>query len=343
MNGKPVILTGIRSNNELTLGNYLGAILPMINLQKKYAKKYQINFFVPDLHSFISPIDFSSLYKNTLNNIKTLVASGLDISEDCYIYRQSRISAHSELAWILDCFVYVGELNRMIQFKEKSKGKGKVSVGLFNYPVLMAADILLYDAVYVPVGEDQRQHLELSRDIAIRINHQFNKEIFTIPKPWKEQLEFENLNAGLRIRSLKNPEKKMSKSISDPNGTILLNDGPDKAAKKIISATTDSLNSINYDYERQPGITNLLQIYALLSGQPLNKAIDKWRNESSYGELKKVTADLVANFLYSYQQNLRNVNEPAIISKLEKDENYLREIANAKLITVQKAIGLIKQ
>jgi len=157
---KEVILTGLRANNVLHIGNYLGAILPMVSLQQKLAGQYQMNMFVPDLHSFTTPIDHDDLYENSLDNLKVYVAAGLNLDDrDTYIYRQSYIPAHSELTWILDCFTYFGEMGRMIQFKEKSEGKANVSVGLFNYPVLMAADILLYGARWVPVGDDQRQHV----------------------------------------------------------------------------------------------------------------------------------------------------------------------------------------
>jgi tryptophanyl-tRNA synthetase len=169
---KEVILTGLRANGEFHLGNYLGAILPMVNLQQKHANDYQLNMFVPDLHSFTTLIDHSTLYDQTIQNLKMFLAAGLDINQpNTYIYRQSYIPAHSELTWILDCFSYFGELSRMTQFKDKSEGKDNVSVGLFNYPVLMAADILLYNAKWIPVGEDQRQHVEFARDLSMRINN----------------------------------------------------------------------------------------------------------------------------------------------------------------------------
>src|SRR3989344_6075112 len=173
---KKVILTGLRANNDLHLGNYLGALLPMVELQKKYAGQYQINLFVPDLHSFTTPIDHSQLYKQTLNNVKIFTAAGLNINhEDVYLYRQSFVPAHSELAWILNCFTGFGEFGRMAEFKDKSArlGVDHIGVGQFDYPALMAADILLYGAIYVPVGDDQRQHIEYTRNIAERLNNTF--------------------------------------------------------------------------------------------------------------------------------------------------------------------------
>ncbi len=340
---KPVVLTGIRSNSELTLGNYIGAIKPLVELQAKHSNDYTINMFVPDLHSFTTPIDHGKLFDNTITNLKSFVASGLELNKsNSYIYRQSRIPAHSELTWILDCFVHVGELNRMTQFKDKSSDNTAVSVGLFNYPVLMAADILLYDALYVPVGEDQRQHLELTRDIAIRINHQFNQQLFTVPKKWEEQLKFVSLTQGLRIRSLKNPDKKMSKSVSDPAGTILLNDDPAKAAAKVTSATTDSLGIIDYDIKTRPGVSNLLQILAFLNKQDLNETIQQWTGKTMYGELKKVTAQSVFNFLTDFQKKLSQIDEATLLNKLAKDEVSMNEVANKKLLEVQKVVGLVK-
>ena len=337
---KPVILTGIRSNGELTLGNYLGAILPLIELQRKHAGEYQVNMFVPDLHSFTTPVEHGELYQNTLDNLKLFVAAGLDIQNaDTYIYRQSFIPAHSELTWILDCFIYMGELSRMTQFKDKSEGKDNVSAGLFNYPALMAADILLYGAKYIPVGEDQRQHIELTRDIAMRMNNKFG-ELFVIPDDWNKQVEFADRTAGVRIRSLRTPEKKMSKSVDDPGGTILLNDNPDEAAKKVMSATTDNEGSIHYDFETQPGVSNLLQISALLDGRPVGDVVKEWEGKSSYGELKGHVAEQVRVTLTDLQAKYANTDEHPILQKLERDEDAMRQTADETLLKVQKAVGL---
>ena len=338
---KPIILTGIRSNGELTLGNYLGAMLPLARLQARHAGEYQVNMFVPDLHSFTTPIDHEDLYANTIRNLKMFIASGLNTTQkDTFIYRQSFIPAHAELTWILDCFVYFGELSRMTQFKEKSENQETVSVGLFNYPVLMAADILLYGAKYVPVGEDQRQHLELVRDLAIRMNHQFSENLFIVPEAWDEQLKFAGLNKGVRIRSLKNPDKKMSKSISDPAGTILLSDDPDEAAKKVMSATTDSIGQINYDFTTQPGISNILQIISLLSERSLDEVLAKWQDSTSYGDLKQEAAGLVRDFLIDFQNKVSQIEESLIDEKLLRDEAAMRQVAEAKLLEVQQMVGL---
>jgi len=337
---KEVILTGLRSNAEFHLGNYLGGILPMVGMQQKHAGQYQLNMFVPDLHSFTTPIDHATLYEQTIQNLKVFVAAGLDINQpDTYIYRQSYIPAHSELTWILDCFAYFGELSRMTEFKDKSDGQANVSVGLFNYPVLMAADILLYGAKWVPVGEDQRQHLELTRDLAMRLNNKFG-ELFVVPEDWQKQLEFIGAERGVRVRSLRKPEKKMSKSIEDPAGTIMLSDNPDEAAKKVMSATTDSVGVINYDWQKQPGVTNLLQILNLLSNSAQDETNAQWQGKSSYGELKQAVAEAVRSFLSDFQVKLAAVDEAQLMRKLEEDEQEASKTADSTLLKVQQAVGL---
>jgi len=337
----PVILTGIRSNEEPTLGNYLGAFVPMVQMQKEFAGAYQINMFVPDLHSFTTPVDHSNLYENTLHNLKYFIASGLNIDDpDTFIYRQSYIPAHSELTWILDCFTYVGEMSRMTQFKDKSSDSNEgVSVGLFNYPVLMAADILLYGAKHIPVGEDQFQHLEITRDIATRFNNKFG-EIFVVPDATKDQMDFIKRDSGLRIRSLTDPTKKMSKSSDDPKSKILLNDTPDAAADKIMGATTDSLGVVNFDWDNQPGITSLLQILALLTGKDQDEVNAEWQGATSYGDLKHAVAEAVKVFLTDFQAKYAEISDEQLIAKLEQSERDLTPIANATLLRAQQAVGL---
>lgn len=338
---RPVILTGVRSNEEPTIANYLGAFLPMVKMQQEKAGDYQVNMFVPDLHSFTTPVDYSSLYRNTLTNLKYFVASGLDLDNpDTFIYRQSYIPAHSELTWILDCFTYVGEMSRMTQFKDKSgEGGESVTMGLFNYPVLMAADILLYNAKYVPVGEDQFQHLEITRDIATRFNNKFG-DIFTVPVDTKAQTEFMGRDTGLRIRSLTDPTKKMSKSSDDDKSKILLADSPEVARKKIMSATTDSVGVINYDFDNQPGVSSLLQILSMLTGRPQDEVNAQWVGQTSYGEFKSAVADAVAAFLTDFQSRLESISDDSLLRKLEHSEAEMTKIANETLLRAQKAVGL---
>ena len=337
---KPVILTGLRANNDLHLGNYLGALLPIVKMQRTHAGEYAINLFVPDLHSFTTPIDHSKLYEQSLNNLRVFVAAGLDLTnEDTFIYRQSYVPAHSELTVILNSFAYMGELSRMTQYKEKGDGKTSVSVGLFDYPVLMAADILLYGAKYVPVGADQTQHVELARDIAIRMNNKFG-ELFELPEAEKEQIAFTDSTERLRIRDLLSPEKKMSKSDESGKGVIFLSDTPDAAAKKIMGATTDSFGSIKYDKIERPGISNLMDILSALTNISINDISTKYQGQTQYGPLKTDVAEAVKTFLTDFQSKRNNVDETSLQSKLESSEKAMNIVANQTLLKVQKAVGL---
>lgn len=339
------ILTGVRVNEEPTLGNFLGAYLPMIRLAAEHGADSHINMFIPDLHSFTTPIDHSKLYRQVINGIKYYIAAGLDAAApNVHIYRQSRVPAHSELCWILDCFTSFGEASRMTQFKEKSSDSNNtfVSVGLFNYPVLMAADILLYDAYHIPLGEDQFQHLELARNVAIRFNHKFQQDVFTVPASEAEQIKFMHLENGLRIRSLTEPQKKMSKSSPNDKSKINLNDRPEAASKKIMSATTDSVGTIRFDMINQPGISNLLQIEALINNRPLQDVISDWTGQTSYGDLKRKVADSVAHFLADFQERLADIDDATVEQILAQGEAYANEVANRKLHQVQRIVGLRK-
>jgi tryptophanyl-tRNA synthetase len=335
---KQHILTGLRSNNDLTIGNYFGALQPILKILKSSdPTKYQVYLFVPDLHSFTTPINHESLYLNTLDNIRTYLGVG-DLLEksNIYLYRQSYVPAHSELTWILDCFASFGELSRMIQFKDKSKNSNS-SVGLFNYPVLMAADILLYKAKYVPVGEDQTQHLEFTRNIAIKFNKRFGN-IFEIPETNLKQAQL--FEKPLRIKDLINPEIKMSKSSTNEKGTIFLKEEPSSAARKIITATTDSDNHIFYDPKNKPGISNLIQIDALLSNQSIDQIVDKWSNQTSYRSFKEELAQKIKEFLEEFQSKINNITDQQILNRLVKDEQIINQEANSTLYEVQKAVGL---
>lgn len=339
---KETILTGLRTNGEFHLGNYIGALKPMLDLVHSKADEFQINLFVPDLHSFTTPIDHSSFLAQTIDNLKLYVAIGFPLDHpNVNLYRQSHIPAHSELTWILSNFTGFGEMSRMVEFKDKAErlDQDRVSVGLFSYPILMAADILLYDAKWVPVGDDQRQHLEFAREISTRLNNQFG-DLFVVPETIAKQQEFIGRSEAPRIRSLKNPEKKMSKSIQDPAGTILLSDDSDTITKKIMSAETDNLGVINFDWKNQPGITNLLIILASVTGQAQNEVNAAWAGKTSYGDLKKEVASEVCKQLGQIQEALTSVDEPGLLSHLSASEAKMNEAANSKLLVVQKAIGL---
>jgi tryptophanyl-tRNA synthetase len=340
---KEVVLTGIRANNDLTIGNYFGAILPTIDMASERSDEFQVNLFVPDLHSFTTPIDHSKLQEQILHNVRLFVAAGLPLDKpDIHVYRQSYVPAHSELTWILDCFTGFGEMNRMTQLKDKSAtvGEDRVSVGLFNYPVLMAADILLYGATYVPVGDDQTQHLEFTRTIAERLNNKFNEELFTIPKAVKQQHAFFGKDQGLRIRDLQDPTKKMSKSDESAKGVIFLGDAPESAHKKVMSATTDSLASISLDWENQPGISNLLQLLSLFTRRSLDDVVSEWQGTTRYGDFKKAVADATHAFLTELQENLVKVEDDFILKELESSEKAMNIQAKETLLKVQKAVGL---
>lgn len=339
---KQVILTGLRANNDLHIGNYLGALLPIVDLATQHAGKYQINLFVPDLHSFTTPIDHSKLYEQIMRNLKLYVAAGLPLDNvDLHIYRQSFVPAHSELTWILDCFTGFGEMSRMTQFKDKTSKlhDDRISVGLFNYPVLMAADILLYGATYVPVGDDQSQHVEFARDIGERMNMKFG-DLFVVPKPVKEQHAFFGKDQGLRIKDLLDPAKKMSKSAETGKGVIFLQDRPEVAKKKIMGATTDSFGRIAYNRAEQPGLANLMELLALMSGRSISDVSKEYVGNTQYGPLKAAVANVVADFLTKFQAKLKQVDSKKLLQKLETSESTMNIQANATLCKVQKAVGL---
>ncbi len=340
---KDVILTGIRANNDLHIGNYFGAMLPIIDMAKNRASDYQVNMFIPDLHSFTTPVEYGqSLHDAILNNARVFAAAGLPFDNDSIsLYRQSYIPAHSELTWILDCFSGIGQLERMTQFKDKSAklGNEQISAGLFNYPVLMAADILLYGAKYVPVGDDQSQHLEFTRDVAERMNSRFG-DLFVVPEPVAKQHEFFGKDQGLRIKDLLDPSKKMSKSDETGSGVIFLSDSPEDAKKKIMRATTDNEACVRYDKERQPGIANLIDILALLRGVAAAEVAAEYEGMEKYGEFKGILADEMVKFLEKFQQNLADVDDAAVRAKLEKSEAAMNIQANETLLRVQKAVGL---
>ena len=340
---REVVLTGLRTNGEYHLGNYIGALMPLLQLLGRRRSQLQINLFAPDLHSFTTPVDFAGLYEQTMANLRLFVAAGLPLDDEhVNLYRQSHIPAHSELTWILSNFAAFGDLSRMIEFKEKAArlGDEKVGGGLFIYPVLMAADILLYDARWVPVGDDQRQHLEFCRRLAQTFNGRAGKEMFVVPATFKEQQAWLKRPEAPRIRSLRWPEKKMSKSVDDEKGTILLSDTAEAASAKIMAATTDNLARINYDWQQQAGVTNLLTILAALSGSDQSEVNRRWSGKEDYRALKLAAAEEVGRFLKDIQASLAGVSQPSLVAHLEEREEKLGRQAEQKLALVQRAVGL---
>lgn len=338
---KPVILTGIRANNDLHIGNYFGAMRPIIEMATSRIDEFDVNFFIPDLHSITTPIDYTQLHHSVLNTAKLYFAAGLPLDNSVSVYRQSYVPAHSELTIILNNFTSFGEMNRMTQFKDKSAKlhDEQVSVGLFDYPVLMASDILLYNTRYVPVGDDQSQHLEITRDIAIRFNNKFG-QVFTIPEAVSDQHAFFGNNQGLRIMNLVDPTKKMSKSDDTDKGTIFLTDSLDSARRKIMGATTDNYATIAYDKQKQPGISNLIEILALLTNKTNQEIAQKYKSLTQYGSFKQVVAEEMTRFLADFQTKLNSIDELLVTEKLESSEAKVAKTANQTLLRAQKAVGL---
>ncbi len=297
---KKVLFSGMQSTGSLTLGNYLGALKNWVSLSDEYECFYS----VVDMHSITVRQDPAELRKRARNLLILYIASGLDPEKNC-IYYQSHVSGHAELAWILNCFTYMGELNRMTQFKDKAaKHSDNINAGLYTYPVLMAADILLYQADVVPVGKDQLQHLEITRDIAQRFNGIYG-EVFTIPEPYVGKV-------GAKIMSLQNPEKKMSKSDENPNASIYLTDDPDTVIRKCKRAVTDSEGRIAYR-EEQPGIRNLIDIYCACTGKTQEETVKEFDGRG-YGEFKLAVGEAVVDVLRPLQ---------ARFAELSKDKAYI--------------------
>ena len=322
-------LSGIKPTGNLTLGNYIGALRNF----KKVQDEYESFVFIADLHALTLPIDPQFLKNNTKDIVAFYLAAGLDTSKTT-IFLQSDVSAHSELNSILINYLYMGELSRMTQFKDKSAKMNHeaIGVGLFDYPVLMCADILLYNPDIVPVGEDQKQHVELCRDLVHRFNTRYNKEVFIMPKAITPKV-------GARIMSLSDPTKKMSKS--DPKGDIFLKDEPNIIRKKIMSAITDTGSDIYYDPINKPGISNLLQIYAALSDITIEEAQAKFKDIHQYGEFKKIVADKVLEELVPFQERYKTfLNNKTINEVLNTGKEKARYVANKTLTKVKKTVGL---
>ena len=330
---KQIIFSGMQATGVPSLGNYIGAIKNWANLQKDY----QCLFCVVDLHSITVRQDPKILRSKARELFTLYVALGLDPVEHI-LYYQSHVPAHAELSWILSCYTYMGELNRMTQFKDKAqKNEDNINAGLFTYPVLMAADILLFKANLVPVGEDQKQHLELCRDLAERFNNRYG-DIFTIPEPYIAPV-------GARIMSLQEPDKKMSKSESENiNNVIYLLDGPDAIMKKFKRAKTDSLNKICYNEEEQPGLANLLTIYACATGQTIQDSVKELADSPGYGHVKTKVGESVVAMLEPFQKRYRELEEdPGYIDTLIKNNaQRANAIAQETLVTVKDAVGFPK-
>ena len=311
----------------MTLGKYIGAIRKFV----EYQDEYELYVFIANLHAITVAQDKAELKKNTKDLIALYLACGLD-PKKVTIFLQSDVHEHAELGWILTCNSYMGELQRMTQYKDKTaKGETGITAGLFTYPSLMAADILLYDADYVPVGIDQKQHVELTRNLAERFNNRYG-ETFVIPEPVVAKV-------GAKIYSLQNPTKKMSKSEENPKGTIDLLDEPSLARKKVMSAVTDSLGIIQYDPENQPGISNLLTILSSLNGESIESIVNRYEGKG-YGEFKKEVGQQVFDFLADLQKRYNEIIASGMAEQVIKEGNEKASfIARKKLSKVKRKIG----
>ncbi len=324
---KKTIFSGVQPSGTIHIGNYLGAIKNWVGLQDKYDSI----FCVVDYHAITVKQEPEELGRNILDVVKIYMASGIN-PEKSVIFRQSDISAHTELAWILNCAAArVSDLNKMTQFKDKAgQEKENVSVGLYDYPVLMAADILLYNTDLVPVGEDQKQHVELARTLARRFNSRYG-EVFKIP-------EVEIRKEGARIMGLDEANKKMSKSAS-PANYIALTDTPEAAAKKITRAVTDSGKEIKYDKENKPAISNLLTIYSLLSGEEI-KELEKKYQGKGYGDFKKDLSRTVGEFLTTFQKKYNSFEDDEVREILKEGAEKARPVAEETLGRVKERLGI---
>ncbi|NLX61212.1 MAG: tryptophan--tRNA ligase [Tissierellia bacterium] len=326
---KKVVFSGVQPSGSLTIGNYIGAIKNWVSLQDEY----ECYYCIVDLHSITVPQEPKNLRKNTLELLAVYLACGLD-PEKCTLFIQSHVSAHAELSWVLSTMSYMGQLSRMTQYKEKSQRVGEnVNAGLFTYPVLMAADILLYQADLVPVGEDQKQHLELARDLAERFNNRYSPT-FKVPEPLIKK-------EGARIMSLQNPQKKMSKSDDNENGYILILDKPEDIRRKVKRAVTDSIGVVRYSDE-QPGIKNLIEIYSAFSKDSIED-IEKRYEGIGYGKFKEDLAEVVIEGLRPIQEKFDSYmkNKDYLESVYKQGAEKARYISNKTLRKVYRKIGFI--
>ncbi len=327
---KQVMLSAVQPSSGLTIGNYIGALRNWV----KFQRDYECWFFAVNLHAITVRQDPKDLREQTYRAVATYIAAGID-PQHATLFVQSQVPQHAELAWLLNCYAYMGELGRMTQFKDKSQKAGEnIPVGLFTYPVLMAADILLYDTELVPVGADQKQHIELTRDIAIRMNNAYGEDLFKVPQPMIPPV-------GARIMSLQDPTSKMSKSDPDPNASVFLSDSDDVIRKKIKRAVTDSGSEITDD-DSKPGVRNLLSIQSAITGTSIAELVSQYAGKQ-YGHLKVDTAEMVvqavgplraeAERLYAERTHLEKI--------LARGAEKAREKAGQTLQRAYERIGLI--
>lgn len=324
----PRILSAIQPSGKLHIGVYLGAIKNWVKLQYDYDSY----FCIVDLHAITVQQKPEDLHRQTLELARLYLACGIDTNHS-KLFIQSHVPHHTQLGWILSCITHMGELEKMTQYKDKTANKQRPNVGLFTYPVLMAADILLYQADLVPVGEDQMQHIELTRDIAKRFNTYANKNIFQIPKGFVPK-------QGARIKGLQDPTKKMSKSSKQPNDSIFILDDNDTIRKKISKAVTDTDNKIIYDLEKKPGISNLIDIMSAITQQPIS-AIENEFKDSNYGSFKKILAKKVIEQLTPIQEKYNDLSDAKVKKILHEHAEIAKKTAEKTLKDTQTALGFV--
>jgi tryptophanyl-tRNA synthetase len=327
---RKVMLSAVQPSNRLTLGNYLGALKNWVHLQHDH----DCIFFAVDLHVITARHDPSELRQQTLQALATDIAAEIN-PEEATLFVQSHVPEHAELAWVLNCHAYMGELSRMTQFKDKSAKQGEsIPAGLFTYPMLMAADILLYQTDLVPVGEDQKQHVEITRDLAIRMNNLYG-QLFTVPEPCIPPV-------GARVMSLQDPTAKMSKSDPDPNSAIYLTDTDDQIIKKLKRAITDSGSEIVYDPVKKPGVSNLLSIQSAITGKKIDDLVASYSGKQ-YGNLKMDTADIVVQAVAPLRRKTEELLKDSAYlgSVLRHGAKSARERARLTLEHVYSSIGLV--
>ena len=321
------MLSGIKPTGRVTLGNYIGAIKPFVS----YQDEYEMFIFVANLHSMTVYQEPKELRQNTKDLIALYIAAGLD-PKKCTLFLQSDVLEHAQLGWYLGCMVNMGELSRMTQYKDKVAKGESIGAGIFNYPSLMNADILMYDPDYVPVGEDQKQHVELCRDIAERFNYRYS-DTFKIPEPLIAKV-------GSRIMDLQNPTKKMSKSDETSKGCIYILDDINVSKKKIKSAVTDSDSHVHFDPIHKPGISNLLEIYSILSNRSIEDIENQYEGKG-YGEFKTDLAEIVGQELEKIQKRYKEITTGSYLDDiLEEGAQKARIIARKKLSKVERKIGI---
>ena len=321
------VFSGVQPTGNIHIGNYLGALKQFVQLQEENDAIYCI----VDEHAITVPQDPKLLRQHILDVAALYMAVGVD-PKKAIIFVQSDVPGHAELNWILTCNSYTGELSRMTQFKQKSKGRESAPTGLFTYPVLMASDILLYDTDIVPVGNDQKQHIELTRDIALRVNNKYG-ETFVVP-------EGQFVKSGARVMSLDDPTSKMSKSAENPHSRISLLDEPSKIKKSIMKSTTDSEGVIRFDVENKPGISNLLSIYSAFSGETIEELVAKYDGQG-YGTLKKDLVEVTINALTPVQERYKEIrNSQELIDVLKDGADRANAIAEKTMKRVKDRFGL---